>query len=68
VIDHSILFGGEFPKYKQLTAVYTNEALRRTNGDKSKAARLSGLPRTTFIRYWEESNSPENDNKINKKD
>jgi DNA-binding NtrC family response regulator len=68
VVDHSILFGGDFPTYKKLTAIYTNEALRRTNGDKSKAARLSGLSRTTFARYWKESNSLENDNKINKKD
>jgi len=68
VIDHSILFGGEFPTYNKLTAVYTNEALRRANGNKSEAARTAGLTRSSFIRYWVESNSPENDNKINKND
>jgi two-component system response regulator HydG len=67
-IDHSILFGGEFPTYKKLTAVYTNEALRRVDGNKSKAARMAGLTRNSFIRYWEESNSPDIDNKKNKKD
>lgn len=68
VVDHSILFGGKFPTYKKLTAVYTNEALRRTNGNKSKAAAISGLTRSTFIRYWVDSNSPDTDNKENKKD
>lgn len=57
-IDHSILFGGDFPDYKKLMAVYTNEALKRANKNKSEAARISGLTRSTFIRYWEESNSP----------
>jgi hypothetical protein len=42
--------------------------LRRTNGNKSKAAAISGLTRSTFIRYWEESNSPETDKKKNKKE
>jgi len=68
IIDHSILFGGEFPTYKKLTAVYTNEALRRANGNKSEAARMAGLTRNSFTRYWEESNSPETDSKKNKKD
>jgi len=62
-IDHSILFGGDFPDYKKLMAVYTNEALKRADDNKSEAARISGLTRSTFIRYWEESNSPKNDHK-----
>lgn len=65
--DHSILFGGDLPDYKKLMAVYTNEALRRTNGDKSKASRKAGLSRSTFIRYWKDSNSPETKIKKSKK-
>jgi DNA-binding NtrC family response regulator len=66
-VDHSILFGGDFPTFKKLTAIYTNEALKRSDKKKSEAARKAGLSRSTFIRYWEDSNSLETKRKKRKK-
>jgi transcriptional regulator with PAS, ATPase and Fis domain len=47
-----IIFDDSFPTFEEMKKIYTNEALKRTDNNQTKAARMAGLDRSTFIRYW----------------
>lgn len=43
------IFSQTLPTFREMEMIYLEEALKRSNGNKSKAARLTGLERSTFI-------------------
>jgi DNA-binding NtrC family response regulator len=47
-----IIFGDPFPTFEELKKIYTNEAMKRTNNNQTRAAKMAELDRATFIRYW----------------
>ncbi len=46
-----IIFSDSFPTFEEMKRIYTNEALKRTGNNQSKAAELAGIDRAT-LKKW----------------
>lgn len=50
--DKKVTFGESLPTFAELEAIYMKEVLERENWNQAAAARLAGLPRSTFSSRW----------------
>jgi DNA-binding NtrC family response regulator len=57
-----IIFGESLPTFEEMKKIYTNEAMKRTNNNQTKAAKMAELDRATFIRYWKGQGKKNNEN------
>lgn len=48
-VQKEIVFGEELPTFTEMEILYVNEVMKRTKGDRTKAAKLAGLTIKTFI-------------------
>jgi DNA-binding NtrC family response regulator len=57
--EDSIVFGSNFPTYRQMKKMYLEEVLKRAGGNQSLAAKMAGLIRTTFLNKLKRVDEPE---------
>lgn len=56
--NEKVMFGSQFPSLLEMKKLYVQEALRRTDDNKTVAADLADIPRTTFVNLAKKVNPP----------